>query len=197
MKIWMKLVCFALAAALSLGAVACGPRKPAYSDVNPNQGARNGNQNSSGQPAAPTEGASAESLPPAIPPPAAPQQTPFKAPEFLDQTTGEIKDLPSYPNAVRQNIQYGPVQDQDKMKDTMALLLATGDPMNKIADFYDKAVKSNGWTVSDKLRDQELSQWVLKKGNDNEAKVEIRKDPKSNAMFIALARTQTLTTPKQ
>jgi hypothetical protein len=193
MKFSMKLVCFALAAAMCVGAIACGPRKPAYSDVNPNQTARNGNQNSGGQPTAPVEAGSADgSLPSSAPPPSAP----FRMPEFLDQATGAIKDLPSYPNAVRQNIQYGPVQDQDKIKDTIALLLATSDDMDKVADFYDKAVKSNGWTVSDKLRDQELSQWVLKKGNDNEAKVEIRKDPKSKAMFIALARTQTLTQPK-
>lgn len=173
--------------------MACGPRKPSYDNINLNQAAKNENQNSSEQ----AGNASSADVPPSgsQPPPAASQTVPFKVPAFLDQATGQIKDLPSYPQAMRQNIQYGPVQDQELIKDTMALLLVTSDEMNKIADFYDKSIKSNGWTVVDRLRDPELSQWILKKGNDNEAKVEVRKDPASKSMFIALARTQTQPKP--
>ena len=35
------------------------------------------------------------------------------------------------------------------------MVLETGDAMDKIVAFYDKAIKSNGWTVSDKLNDPE------------------------------------------
>ncbi|HKP85527.1 MAG TPA: hypothetical protein VJZ26_05495 [Blastocatellia bacterium] len=191
----MKFVSSVLILVISLGAMACGPRKPAYSDINPDQSARNENQNSSGQPTAPTEAGGQQPGSPAQP--AAPETKPFKVPDFLDQATGQIKDLPSYPQAIRQNIQYGPVDDQGVMKDTMSLLLVTGDAMDKIADFYDKSIKSHGWTVTDKLRDRELSQWTLKKGNTDEAKVEVKKDAKSLAMYIALARTQVQPKPKQ
>jgi hypothetical protein len=112
-------------------------------------------------------------------------------PPFLDQVTGQIKDLPSYPLANRVNMQYGPIQGQD----TLSMVLETGDAMDKIVAFYDKAIKSNGWTVSDKLKDVELSSWTLKKGNDNEAKIEVRKSPQGNTMYIAIARTQAQ--PKQ
>src|SRR6185503_1636567 len=123
----MKFVCCVLILIISFSGAACGPRKPAYSDINPDQSAKNDNRNSSGQATEP--GSSEAQLPGSQTPPSAPQTAAFKIPEFLNQATGEIKDLPSYPQAVRQNIQYGPVQDQDRMKDTMALLLVTGDEM--------------------------------------------------------------------
>ncbi len=125
----------------------------------------------------------------AQPQPSQPEK--FRMPPFLDQVTGQIKDLPSYPLANRVNMQYGPIQGQD----TLSMVLETGDTMDKIVAFYDKAVKSNGWTVSDKLKDVELSSWTLKKGNDNEAKIEVRKNPQANTMYIAIARTQAQ--PKQ
>jgi len=188
----MKLVCFFLLLIMSIAMTACGPSKPAYSDINTNQAARSDNKNSNEQATASADpGAAQGQQPGAQPQPAQPGSEQFKIPAFMDQNTGEIKDLPNYPRAIRRNVQYGPAQG----KDTMSLLLETSDAMDKIADFYEKAIKSNGWTVSDKVRDPEMSEWTLKKGKDDEAKVEVKKDPRSNSMYIAIARTQTQ--PKQ
>ena len=188
----MKLVCFFLLLIMSIAMIACGPSKPAYSDINTNQAARNDNKNSNEQPTANADpGAAQGQQPGPQSQPAQPEPEKFKIPAFMDQNKGEIKDLPSYPRALRRNVQYGPAEG----KDTMSLLLETGDGMDKIADFYEKAIKSNGWTVTDKVRDPELSEWYLKKGKDDEAKVEVKKDPRSNSMYIAIARTQTQ--PKQ
>ena len=183
----MKLVCAFLVFVMSIGATACGPRRPAYSDIPSNQAAANQNKNSNEQPSVLADAPGSEGQPAggqAQTQPAQPEK--FRMPPFLDQVTGQIKDLPSYPLANRVNMQYGPVQGQD----TMSLLLETGDTMNKIVAFYNKAIKSNGWTVSDKLNDPELSTWNLKKGNDNEARIEVRKNPQANSMYIAIARTQ-------
>ncbi len=184
----MKLVCAFLVFVISIGVTACGPRKPAYSDTPSNQAAANQNKNSNEQPSVLANAPGSESQP-AQPQPSQPEK--FRVPAFLDQATGQVKDLPSYPQANRLNIQYGPIQGQD----TLSMMLETGDTMEKIVAFYDKAIKSNGWTVSEKLNDPEISNWTLKKGNDNEAKIEVRKNPQTNTMYIAIARTQAQ--PKQ
>ena len=188
----MKLVCAFLVFVMSIGIVACGPRKPAYSDIPSNQAAGNQNKNSNEQPSVLADAPGSESQPAggqAQPQPSQPEK--FRVPAFLDQSTGQVKDLPSYPQSNRVNMQYGPIQGQD----TLAMTLETGDAMEKIVAFYDKAIKSNGWTVSEKLNDPDISTWTLKKGNDNEAKIEVRKNPQGKTMYIAIARTQTQ--PKQ
>lgn len=180
----MKLVCSFVVFVMSIGVIACGPRKPAYNDINTNKAGTNQNQNNDEQPSVLANAPGSESQPAAGQ--AQPQPEKFRMPPFLDTVTGQIKDLPSYPLSNRVNIQYGPIQG----KDTASLMLETGDTMDKIVAFYDKAVKSNGWTVVDKLKDQELSNWTLKKGNGDEAKIEVRKNPQSNSWYIAIARTQ-------
>jgi hypothetical protein len=62
--------------------------------------------------------------------------------------------------------------------------------MERIADFYDKAIKSNGWTVVDTTRDPEISNWELKKGDKSEGRVEIRQDKQSGGMVIVIVRTE-------
>jgi hypothetical protein len=188
----MRFVCSFLLLIVIAVITGCGRSKPAYSDINTNQAGRSENQNGGQQAAAPADAGGGQGKPSdAQPQPAPPQPDKFRIPAFMDQATGEIKDLPNYPRAVRRNIQYGPNQGLD----TMSLLLETGDGMDKIAEFYEKAIKSNGWTVSDKVRDPEISQWTLKKGKDDEAKIEVKKDPRSKSMYIAVARTQAQ--PKQ
>lgn len=184
----MKFVCSFLVCVISIGVIACGPRKPAYDGINSNQAAASENKNSSDQATAPAVVPGSESQQAGGPPP--PEK--FRMPPFLDQTTGQIKDLPSYPLANRVNIQYGPLQGQD----TATLMLETGDTMDNIVAFYERAIKSNGWTVSDKLHDQDISNWTLKKGKDSEAKVEVRKDPQSKKLYIVIARTQAQPQPK-
>ena len=187
----MKLVCAFLVFVTSIGVTACGPRKPAYSDINTNQAGRSQNQNNNEQPSVLANAPGSESQPAGGQAQSQPEK--FRVPPFLDQVTGQIKDLPSYPQANRVNMQYGPMQGQD----TLSMVLETGDSMDKIVAFYEKAIKSNGWTVSDKLKDAELSNWTLKKGNDSEAKIEVRKNPQTNTMYIAIARTQAQPQPKQ
>jgi hypothetical protein len=183
MKGWM--ICFALAACLS--AAACGPRGPAYKDVNVNQSAAN---QAAGNPAggSPPGNANAAALPSAPVPPQA-----FKMPAFMDAATGAPKDLPNYPGSRVLNIQYGPQNDTD----TFSVLLQTGDSMEKIAAFYDKAAKSNGWDVTQRQVDPEYSEWRLRKNASDEAQVTVRKPPQGNMLAIAVARTAKQAQPPQ
>ena len=107
----------------------------------------------------------------------------------MDIAKGYPKDLPNYPQASRLNLQYGPYENTD----TFSIALQTSDPMDKIAAFYDQVVKSNGWTVSNRLVDPEYSEWVLTKKEDNDAKVTVQKDKQTNKSFIiVVARTAKL-----
>jgi hypothetical protein len=188
----MRLVCSFLIFVTSIGLIACGPRKPAYDSINSNQAAATENKNSSEQPSPPPAAPGSEGQQAGGQTPPSLQPEKFRMPPFLDQATGQIKDLPSYPLADRVNIQYGPLQGQD----TATLTLVTGDAMDNIVAFYEKTIKSNGWTVSDKLHDQDVSNWTLKKGKGSEGKVEVRKDPQSKKMYIVIARTQAQAQPQ-
>ena len=163
-------------------------RKPAYSDMDPS-GGRNQNLNKNGE-----AQASSTTLPGSGTGAAQPAQTPlppFKSPTFLDQAAGGIVDLPAYPNAQRLNIQLGPIQGVNMM----SLAYGTEDPMEKISAFYEKVIKQNKWTVSNKTLDREISEWNLKKGEDNIAKVQIKKDEQGNGFVIIMVRTEKLDTP--
>jgi hypothetical protein len=104
----------------------------------------------------------------------------------MDTVKGEAKDLPKYPGGLVVSIQYGPRENLE----TLSMALRTNDPMERIADYYDKAIKSNGWTVVDTTRDPEISNWALKKGDKSEGKVEIRQDKQSGGMVIVIVRTE-------
>ena len=79
----------------------------------------------------------------------------------------------------------------------MSLILVSGDPMEKIAAFYTRAIKDQKWTVSDKILDPELSEWTLKKGEDNSAKVQVKKDQKTGALNIVMVRGEQMEAPKK
>ena len=64
--------------------------------------------------------------------------------------------------------------------------------MDKIAEFYERIIKENKWTVVDKVRDPEFSEWTLTKGNDNSAKVQVKKDQQSAALDIIIVRGEKL-----
>ena len=163
--------------------------KPAYSDLNTNKSSRDQDQNKNqsvegGQTSAPAP--AAEQQPPAdvAQPATAPAAAPFKNPSFLDEAKGEIKDLPSYPNAYRASVRVGPIQGVN----TMSLSLTSKDAMDKISAFFERVIKDNKWTVSNKIIDPELSEWSLAKGPDNSAKVQVKKDQKTGAMHIVIVR---------
>ncbi|MFL6215079.1 MAG: hypothetical protein ACJ74J_14440 [Blastocatellia bacterium] len=181
----LSLICVALAVALS--AAACGPRQPAYRDINTNQPAPSVNQTPDGTMATPPSGNN--NAPPAPTGQAAPmgaaQLPAFRMPAFMDAAKGSPKDLPNYPGAAIVSIQYGPREDTD----TFSVAMQTGDSMDKIAAFYDKVVKSNGWDVTQRQIDPEYSEWRMKKGVNDEAQVTVRKPPQGKTLVIAAART--------
>ena len=179
----MKVQVFALIVAAGLGAAACGRHAPAYKDINTNQPAVTAPQS----PATTNESAPAPSATAGQASPTAPSSSPaFRMPAFMDVAKGYPKDLPNYPRAARINLQYGPYENTD----TFSIAMLTGDPMDKIAAFYDQVVKSNGWTVSNRQVDSEYSEWVLKKKEDNDAKVTVQKDKQTSKSFIiVVART--------
>ena len=171
-----------LLAAMIVASGACR-HKPAYSDIDANKASRNQNQNgesqaSSAQPA-PAESPAATAPQPS---PAAPQRPSFQSPSFLDPTRGGIKDLPSYPNAQRVHVQIGVVQGVN----TATLVFNTGDPMDRIAAFFDPAIKNNHWTVTEKMLDPELSEWTLEKGKDDSGKVRASKDQNGRISIIII-----------
>lgn len=170
-------------------------RKPAYSEIDANRGTVKENQNQPNASQAASPGASSQpsATEPEATSPASTPSTPASAPttkrpSFLDDATGGIKDIPSYPGAFRVNMQVGPVEGVN----TMALGLRSRDSMDKITAFYEQAIKANKWTVVDKLIDPELSEWNLKKGEENSAKVQVKKDLTSGAMNIVIVRGEKL-----
>ena len=182
--------CVLLTAAMFVGVAGCA-HKPAYSEMDGNRAATNQNQKQPG------EGQSTAATPSATEPPSkeAASSTPaptqpaqFKNPSFLDQTTGGVRDLPSYPRAYRVSAQIGPMQGMD----TMSLALQTNEPMDKITAFYEQVIKANKWTVTDKVIDPEFSEWNLKKGDAHAGKVQVKKDPKTSVMNIIIVRTEKL-----
>jgi hypothetical protein len=181
-----------LVAVLAFGA-ACR-HKAAYSDVEVKTSSEEKPIEASGEGSAATSAAPAPTATQqdattagAETPQAAPAQTPIKVPWFVDTVNGEVKDLPNYPGSRKRNVSYGPLQGQD----TMSLVLESGDPMEKIAAFYDRTVKANKWTVVDRTVDPDLSEWILKKGVNGDAKVQVNKDAtRPGILFIVIARVE-------
>jgi len=183
-------LCLSLVVAVIVGLAGCA-RKPAYSEMDANRTSRNQNQSAEGQTAASTPSATEPSAAEAAQPAPAPPLAAIKSPTFLDQAKGGIKDLPSYPNAYRVSTQLGPIQGLN----TMSLGFTSADPMDKIAAFYDKVIKENKWTVVDKIIDPEFSEWTLKKGEDHNAKVQVKKDQQTGAFGIVMVRGEKLEAP--
>jgi hypothetical protein len=193
----VKFVSFLLACAICAAVVGCA-RKPAYSNINVNAtrggGPTQASADQSANAAAPAADPAAESsaarpdLPPSAQPP--PQEsarpTEIKMPAFFDAQTGEVMDLPSYPKSQRISIQYGPIGGEGDMA---SLVLAAPGSMDSIAAFYDKAIKSNGWELTVRNRDPEFSEWKVKKGDKDEGRVTVRKDPAKGGLTIQIVRT--------
>jgi hypothetical protein len=177
----IQITAFVVAATLSV--TACGPRRPAYNDINTNQPAKAEPQSPAAT-NAPEPAAGATAGQPSPPAPAS--SAAFKMPPFMDVAKGYPKDLPNYPQAATMNVMYGPQQDAD----VFSIAMQTRDPMDKIVAFYDQVIKSNGWKVSNRLADPEYSEWVLKKSDTDEAKVTVQLDKQSGKGFvIVVART--------
>ncbi|MFY9555427.1 MAG: hypothetical protein WAV20_17770 [Blastocatellia bacterium] len=183
MKHNMRLLSWLLIVAFMLTGGGC-KQKPAYSEIETNKAA--GNQNSNNEAKSPAIAADAQASP--EPAPAPPQTPKLNNPSFMNPSTGDIADLPNYPRAQRVNVRIGPVEGVN----LASIALITGDPMDKIAAFYEQTIKKNNWTVSDKIRDSELSEWTLSKGASHSAKVQIKRDPQTARMNIILVRAEKL-----
>jgi hypothetical protein len=188
-----RFFCVCLMATIITVATGCS-HKPAYSELDANRGSVNRNQSPSNasQATTPSPSSQPSSTEPAAPSPessaAPPTTAPPKRPSFFDEAKGSVRDLPDYPGAQRVSVQIGPLQGIN----TMSLGLRTKDSMDKITAFYEQVIKANKWTVVDKLIDPELSEWSLKKGEDNSAKVQVKKDLKTSTMTIVIVRGEKL-----
>jgi hypothetical protein len=110
----------------------------------------------------------------------------LKPPAFFDQKKGQIKDLPNFPNASVINMSYGPMNEMYMM----SLFLQTFSSFQEVTAFYDKAIESNGWTVTNNSRAPGSYVWQLKKGEGQEAKVQVKEDPDARRVIIGLLRTE-------
>ena len=107
-------------------------------------------------------------------------------PAFLNQRTGQFEDLPQYPRSVRTNVQIGPINGIE----SGLFVLETSDPIERIAEFYDNAIRKNGWRVVNNTRDKEYLKWELMKGKTSEAIVEVKSDAQSTRKAIILSRAE-------
>jgi hypothetical protein len=181
--------------ALVVVAASAGCRhKPAYSDIDANRSSRNANQNREVQPG--TTPSAGSELPGGAAGEAAtspPQVQSFKTPSFLDPGKSNIKDLPTYPRSRITGLQIGPSQGVNMI----SLVLQTLDQMDKIAAYYDGVIKNNQWSVVSRTIDPEQSEWVLNKGEENSAKIQVKKDPRTGRLNIFILRGEKLDEPKK
>jgi hypothetical protein len=175
---------------LCLLSISCGPKKPAYGDIQTDKDGRSLNRNSSGQaapaPQPPESAATGQTAPQPHPAQVPAQPEPFKVPEFFDMNVGQIKDLPSYPRATRVSIQYGPLQGTQ----SAMIILQTGDSLDKIAAFYERAIKTNGWKVVSDQRDKDVMKIEVNKGERDEGLIRVLKDEKTGLVNIGLSRIE-------
>lgn len=185
MKRELRVLAFLITAPILISA-ACR-NKPAYSEIDANKTAKAENSNSREQASVTPQPESA----PAPSPPLPPQPRQFKPPTFLDTTNGSIKDLPSYPGARKTNQVIGPAEGTN----AVTIVMTATDSMAKIAAFYEQVIKSNKWVVSNKIIDPDVSEWVLKKGADDNAKVSVNRDSKTGQITIFIVRSEKLEQP--
>lgn len=158
--------------------------KPAYSEMDPDA-SRNGNAKAA------ASSPNAQQTAPENPQTASTPQPAFKRPSFMGADGGTIMDLPDYPRGRRQSVVMGPNQGTNMM----SLALTTKDAMDQISPFYEQVIKRNRWTVADKIADPEYCEWSLKKGDNNMAKITIKKDAQTGLMTISILRAEKLEEP--
>ncbi len=194
----MKKVIFVLLLISSLFVFGCNFGKPAYSDVqvdnktkgetsraepgtNPNP---EPSANSSVDPIAQAEKDAGLGNPPQQNPPQ--QNKEMQLPSFFVSGQSEIKDLPKYKKSTIINVQYGPVNGVS----SAMLIFESRDSVEKINEFYEKSIKSNGWEVITNIKDPDNFEYTLSKGARDEALIRIKKDPQSGHSVILLSRSE-------
>jgi hypothetical protein len=194
----MKKVIFVLLMISSLLVVGCNFGKPAYSDVqvdNKTKGETSRAEPTAAQnptpPANPSEDPIAKAEREAGLVNSAQQNPPqekkeMQIPSFFVSGKTEIKDLPKYSKSNILNVQYGPVNGVN----SAMLIFESRDSVEKINEFYEKTIKSNGWSVVTNIKDPDNFEYTLIKGQRDEALIRIKKDPQSGSSVILLSRTE-------
>jgi hypothetical protein len=115
-----------------------------------------------------------------------PQAAPTKVPTFFDATKRQIRDLPTFPQFSLENIRIGPIQGVE-----MVMMAGTAHgEFEAVVDFYDKAIKKNGWSVYFNTRDPGNFEWRMTKGSADEASVQVKVDKVSNQIQVGVMRGQ-------
>jgi len=189
-----------LAASLVCGLGASCSRTPSYSDIKVEKGGSLANANTArpqtapstepADPLAPVPGSSpavpASSLMP-VPGSSAwpdPSASPAATPAYLDQKTGQIRNLPLYPRAKVMGVQYGPIGGIPQV----TLQAMCRGPFEKVTAFYEKVIKDNGWIVDDNSRGSNSYTWQLSRGQTDRAAIRVDQD-QLGRVHIGLART--------
>jgi hypothetical protein len=71
-------------------------------------------------------------------------------------------------------------------------MLQTNDSMDLKAAFYQKLIKDNQWTVVNKIVDPDLNEWILTKGEEQTARIQVKKDQVTNKRNIFIVRGEKL-----
>jgi hypothetical protein len=104
----------------------------------------------------------------------------FQMPAFFDAGNGQIKDLPTYPKAKRANAQISNANDTP----TVILVYQLEGKAEDAVAFYEKQFKANGWTVVTSSKTPDYYDWQLKKGERDQAAVNIRRDAQQPKYLI-------------
>lgn len=190
---------FVILILIAVFSMACGPsteysdvktdnRNGAYRTLPPADNAGQTPDQTASQPAQPV-------TPPTVPTPeqAPATQTAKKPPAFLDEKTGQIKDLPDYPESRRTNAQVGPVNDVS----TAMFISETKDGMEAIGKFYDQVAKKEGWHVVIRILESDNYKLELQKGELDEGLVQARRDTQTGITTIVVSRIEKSPQPKQ
>lgn len=107
-----------------------------------------------------------------------------KTPDFYDTSTGQIKDIPMFPGAKRDNFQFGPVSGYQ----TVMIRAKTRAPFDTITKFYDEELKKHGWSITENNRSKENFSWTLSRGDSTTANVVVSNDTLNNQIYILINR---------
>ena len=108
------------------------------------------------------------------------QHPKIQMPAFFDANTGQIKDLPTYPKSKRSTMQISTANDTP----TVIIVYQLYGTAEEAAAFYEKQIKANGWTVITSSKTPDYYDWQLKKGERDQAAVNIRRDAQQPAYLI-------------
>jgi hypothetical protein len=133
---------------------------------------------------APNPDSGTASAPESTPSPDASVSASSTAPSYLDQKTGQIKNLPLYPGASARGLQYGPINGTSQV----TVQARTRAPFEKVTAFYDRVVKENGWIIDDNSREQNSYVWQLRRSEGDRAAIRVDRD-QLGRVTIGLART--------